>query len=543
MQKKSIYFLIAGLAVAWAVDFLFYKKPVGISVGIWFIVAVLALVVIGWIQGVRPKPPTLILSLFTIAFASAPFFRLEPFTRFTGIGGALFGLMLLASTYKDAQWPWFRLSDYLVRLFLLTAAVFWRAWEMIFPPKPKAVVDDTEAAALQAQPPAKNRAVWPILRGILLALPVLAVFAALLAAADPIFERGLNDFLNLFKIENLPEIFFRIIYVLFFAYLFTGALLHAILPKREYARPNPLKPQVTPFLGFTEAGIVLGSVNALFAMFVFIQFRYFFGGQANISELGYTYSEYARRGFGELITVAIFSLLLYLALSTATRKDTPGQNRLFSTLSVLIFAQVLIILVSTFQRLALYEAAYGFSRLRTYTHLFIPWLGALLLIVMILEIIRRQGFFPLALLTFAAGFTITCFAFNIDGFIARHNIQRAVLSQQEGYQLDFEYLTELSNDVVPALVDGYNTTLEAPGNTHSLLGAALACRMYAFRHQEPQPWQSFNLGDNKAILLLNAQHAEWDKYTLSFTAEDYRGIAVHIGKEIHYCSNNNGFMD
>ena len=32
-----------------------------------------------------------------------------------------------------------------------------------------------------------------------------------------------------------------------------------------------------------------------------------------------------------------------------------------------------------FQRLLLYEAAYGFTSLRTYTHIFIPWLGFLLL--------------------------------------------------------------------------------------------------------------------------------------------------------------------
>ena len=54
------------------------------------------------------------------------------------------------------------------------------------------------------------------------------------------------------------------------------------------------------FLGFTEAAVVLGAVVVLFALFVVIQFQYFFGGQTNIGVQGYTYSEYARRGFGEL---------------------------------------------------------------------------------------------------------------------------------------------------------------------------------------------------------------------------------------------------
>ena len=38
-------------------------------------------------------------------------------------------------------------------------------------------------------------------------------------------------------------------------------------------------------------------VNLLFLVFVWIQFVYLFGGQANISAEGYTYAEYARRGF------------------------------------------------------------------------------------------------------------------------------------------------------------------------------------------------------------------------------------------------------
>jgi hypothetical protein len=44
---------------------------------------------------------------------------------------------------------------------------------------------------------------------------------------------------------------------------------------------------------------VLSSVVVLFSAFVIIQFQYFFGGAANISIEGYTYAEYARRGFGE----------------------------------------------------------------------------------------------------------------------------------------------------------------------------------------------------------------------------------------------------
>ena len=100
---------------------------------------------------------------------------------------------------------------------------------------------------------------------------------------------------------------------------------------RNYGSEKPLVPQ---FLGFTEAAVVLGAVVALFAAFVVIQFQYFFGGQTNIGMQGYTYSEYARRGFGELVAVAFCSLLLFLGLSAIVKRQNPAQRWGFSGLGL-----------------------------------------------------------------------------------------------------------------------------------------------------------------------------------------------------------------
>jgi hypothetical protein len=54
---------------------------------------------------------------------------------------------------------------------------------------------------------------------------------------------------------------------------------------------------------------------------------------------------------------------------------------------------VVVILISSFYRLNLLEDAYGFSRLRTYSHVFMIWLGILLAAVIGLEISGyRRGF-------------------------------------------------------------------------------------------------------------------------------------------------------
>ncbi|NIL99141.1 MAG: DUF4173 domain-containing protein, partial [Planctomycetales bacterium] len=122
---------------------------------------------------------------------------------------------------------------------------------------------------------------------------------------------------------------------------------------------------VAPFLGFTESAIVLGAVDLLFAAFVAIQFHYLFGGAANINAAGYTYSEYARRGFGELVATAFLTLGMIMVLGNWSRREGRRMRRWFNALSGILVGLVSVMLVSAFQRLLLYERAFGFTRLRT----------------------------------------------------------------------------------------------------------------------------------------------------------------------------------
>ena len=184
-----------------------------------------------------------------------------------------------------------------------------------------------------------------------------------------------------------------------------------------------------------------------------IQFQYFFGGGANIGVQGYTYSEYARRGFGELVAVACCSLLLFLGLSAIVKRQDNVQRWGFSGLGIGMLALVGVMLVSAFQRLRLYEAAYGFSRLRMYTDIFMIWLGVLLAAVVVLELLRRERLFPLAALLATIGFAVTLALVNVDGSIVRQNVARA----SQGKGLDVAYLASLSADSVPALAAAYQS--------------------------------------------------------------------------------------
>jgi len=117
-------------------------------------------------------------------------------------------------------------------------------------------------------------------------------------------------------------------------------------------------------MNWTEAAIILGSVDLLFAFFVSIQFQYFFGGQANIKIEGFTYAEYAPAGFHRVVVVAVLSLL---ALPGSQYADSPPDSRPAARLlwpghwPGLHGGDHSGPLPT--KRLVLYEQAYGFSRL------------------------------------------------------------------------------------------------------------------------------------------------------------------------------------
>jgi hypothetical protein len=478
-RNTGFWWIAFGLGVLF--DILFWKKPVGISFVIFTGAAIAAGFLLARYQGERPAWRASLLVVPVLFFAGMTFFRMEGFTLLLSIFLALIAMGLLAMSFLGGKWVAYGVPEWVVNWMLLAAGAFGLGASHISQNQKTRV----------ALPPSGRRS-WlsgaaPVLRGLLIAVPVIIVFTALLSSADAVFSKQVEDFLDFFDLKRLPEYVTRILMVLSVGWLLGGVYLYALVKSKNEFALDPEKPFAKPFLGATEAVIVLISVNLLFAFFVSIQFRYFFGGQANINIDGFTYSEYARRGFGELLLVAFFSLLLFVGLSAISRRETRGRKLTFSIMGVLLMALVSVILTSGFQRLALYEQAYGFTRLRTYTHVFMIWLGVLLVGVVALEVTAKMRYFMLVSLTAAMGFAATLGIMNVDAFIAARNIERA----RAGEELDFHYLSTLSPDAVPLMVRQFGEGSN-PDEVRHQIGAALACQARELEDSGRMPWQSFH---------------------------------------------------
>jgi hypothetical protein len=207
---------------------------------------------------------------------------------------------------------------------------------------------------------------------------------------------------------------------------------------------------------------------------------------------------------------AVITLGLDLIFSAISYRNGKIQEGVFTGLRVAMLALVLVILASAFQRLTLYENAYGFSRIRTYSHIFIFWLGGLIAATIILVLIKKSKFFGLAVIFAVIGYGATLAGVNVDGFIAKQNIQRAMV----GYELDSVYLGMLSNDALPVLVREFRSAA-LPQNVKDVIGSDLACRLKFAQDTGKVAWQSFHISTVTAFTQLSSISDKLVKYPVT----------------------------
>jgi len=487
--KLPSFTLLVALALGWSVDLFFYGKALGISVPLFVLLLIIALFGLSWLEGVRPAWRNLWLLVPLIFFVTMVFMRANPFVTLLNVGVSLVLLGLIAHFYAAGQVERLGLVGYPIVLLLTMANALTQP-----PPLMSASV------TLKAAREQGSRNLLPVMRGCLLALPVLAIFTCFLASADLIFADYLQDILHLEFLSDLLELLWRGVIILGAAWVLAGGLAYALSRGRMSANENALEKAFGSLaqaisLGFIEVTTVLISVNLLFLVFVWIQFTYLFGGQANVTVEGYTYAEYARRGFFELLAVSVLTLGLILGLHRLLHCETGWQRRIFSGLSNLMVGLVLVILASAFQRLLLYEAAYGYTQLRLYSHVFMVWL-AVTFVWFLVALWLRPDRFAIGAFLAILGFVLTLNAINPDALIAERNLAR----YQTTGKLDAYYLTTLSEDVVPALVLAMD---QVTGDEREVLSSHLRSRLERMEENTRwQNWPSLHLARWRAYELL-----------------------------------------
>jgi hypothetical protein len=293
------------------------------------------------------------------------------------------------------------------------------------------------AGRVPAQLVAEERA--PLLRGVVLAVPLSGVLLLLLASSDAVFA-------HLFELPvpgaAVPVHGLAIVVGAALAGAAAAVAAHApaaAIPRRRHRRRRP------------EAVIVLAAADVVLAAFAATQAVAMLGGaDAVLRAQGLTYAAYARTGFFQLVAVAAVMLAVVAGVRAVVQ-----PTRLVAALGATAVVLTLAVVAVAWHRMRLYQDAYGLTVLRLVVEWSIAGI-ALALVVIGVALVRNRSarhWLPAVLGGIAVALLLGLNLSNPEATIARVNIDRA----HGGVPLDLAYLAGLSADAAPVLAGDPHT--------------------------------------------------------------------------------------
>lgn len=485
VKKEEIYLLVSSVILGVLFDILFYEKSLGISYPL-FVMAFYTV----FIGNLRKKIAFKynfgwFLSIPIIALSSTYFIFSNQI--FAGLNFLIIPVLIIAQTILingENKYKWFD-SRFLKDILY---GVFNRAFGNTYKPF---VVGLSSMRIRKSNE--KHDVVKKVLIGLAISSPLLIIVISLLTSADRVFKHLIDEVLSSFGSINMSDFPIQGILVLLVSivvFSYTWSFLKSndsIQTQIQQGAEENSKSSWDPIISIT----ILSLINCVYLVFILIQFAYMFGSINNVLPPDFTYAEYARRGFFELLMVTLINFTLLLSSIKFTRKDGKLVARTVRILHSLLVLCTMVILSSAYLRMSLYEAAYGYTYLRVLTHSFMMFLFVLFMIAFYKIWNERISLLKPYIVVTMMAYVILNFA-NIDVLIAKNNIDRYIKTGK----LDTHYLKNLSYDSIPVLVNQLNDEKASPDIKNYL----------AEKQKElskKQSWQSFNLSQQKAKQVLS----------------------------------------
>lgn len=323
--------------------------------------------------------------------------------------------LLLGQFYDTSRWD---LSKYLLSV---CQVVFCSLGEAARP------VTDLHAY-FKNNSSASARRLWYAVVGLVLAVPLFLLMLVLLTSADAVFRSMTSQLLADISIVSICQVLLMIAVVYFAVYMLLSFVCRRTLTEEvcDHRKGEPI-----------IAITITGMLSALYLVFSIVQIWGLFLGKLTLPD-GYTYAEYAREGFFQLLAVSLMNLVMVLYMLRFFR-----ESRVLKGLLIVTSLCTYIMIASSAMRMILYIRSYRLTFLR----LLVLWGLALLAVLFAGVLIRivREGFPLFRYCTAAVTVLYLALSFSHpDYVIASVNIAAG--------EPDQYYLWQLSADAAPALV-------------------------------------------------------------------------------------------
>lgn len=428
MVKNAPYFL--GLAFIFSVCFAvaFYRNYIGITFPLITAAILAACAIFLKKEGIAWKKSYWLYAGICMLLGISTIFTTNIFVIFFNTVGILLliTVLMLRQMYDDRAWTFVQYVGNMLFLYL-----------NMIPEVAAPFIHLVNYRKKQKGETKKNKKVKYVLIGVFIGLPMLIVLIELLSSADQIFSQVIGEaFHKLFgQIVFSPNLFLVMLLMIigfFGIYSFFSALALRNMPQYQsgLSKKNPL-----------IAVTFLSMVTVIYVIFCGIQVVFLFTGGMLLPE-GYTYAEYARQGFFQLMFVCSFNLVLVVSCIALFE-----ENKMLKTLLLLCSGCTYVMIASSAFRMILYIRTYHLSFLRVLVLWFLAMLAVLMAGVVAAVIHAKFGLFRYCVAVVAAFYLVFSFG-RVDVLIAEYNV--AHMGQDISYE-DLQYLTGLSLDVVPVL--------------------------------------------------------------------------------------------
>lgn len=302
----------------------------------------------------------------------------------------------------------------------------------------------------QSRAAQKNTAV---MRGALIATPLVLLFGSLFSRADAVFSQTVTDAFSI-DLSGIGEWFWLSVVFSAVGLGVVGAFSSPVVRKPPVARERREWK-----IGMTELTVVLCSLCGLFGLFVLIQFQYLFSGSALPTGMGY--AEYARKGFFELLWVSGLALPLLVGAHAVSPSESPRDVTVFRSLATVLTGLLFVVMASAMVRMQLYIESYGLTPLRVSSSAFMLWLA--LVFCWFLASLYRRAMDRFAFGAMAAGFGVIGLLNLVtpDIAAARYNVSRFGSSAD----LDAAHLADLGAETVPFVLSTIDKLSESDRKT------------------------------------------------------------------------------
>ena len=486
VKKDPIILLLLTILFGVLFDILFYGKALGVSYPI-FTIAFYGIVLWYMRKDLSLRPdfgwyltiPVLMLSFTILIYSNEVLLGLN----FLAVPTLLILQTLLIT--KNTHYAWHDigiLQDILHGFFMRTFGNI---------PKPLSLL----RKLIPHKKSQKNDNLKKVFIGLAIAAPLLLIIVSLLASADSIFEHFLGAIPELFENIKIGEILFHGILILSVWFLSFGYIWSLSEQRKESSGSsgNGVKRNIK-ILDPVVITTVLAAMDTIYLIFVFIQFSYLFGSLSTGLPNEFTYAEYARRGFFELVAVTMINFCILMGSLGFTKRNNKATDWLMRILNTLLVGCTLVMVFSAHFRMSLYEEAYGYTYLRMFTHIFMLFIFVLFLMALYRIWNEKFSLVKPYIIAFIVAFLFVNYM-NVDVIIARNNVNRYYSAKE----IDLDYLADLSYDAIPQiarLLESEDTLIVQKAN------AVLYQKKVHLT--EKKPWQSFNLSEYRAKQFLMA---------------------------------------